>query len=132
MTSIRTAIIVILVILGLLILTVYLSIAKAVDYKLTTSTLTTSGLYNPNVYVVGEDINQGAYLICTGTKPFSYLVSEYDQEKLEQYIEDGVEYSGYPHYGGTIKFGCQTLKLYDGMVIEGFNNDYNHVNYYLL
>lgn len=102
------------------------------DYNLLTSKQTVSGLYNANVYVVGEDVEPGNYKICTGLAPINYQISNYSKQDVEIYKTEGVSYTQPVIRDGKLKrLDCELIQLNVGEVIEAENKDAGLVNYVL-
>ncbi len=124
-------------ILVFLIISGFLSIVigiyfQSFDLVATTSTQTTSGLWNPQVLVSSVDIPVGNTKICTGLNYVNVKVSEYDKNELEEYNENGIMYDQPIINEEKIKpLSCTTIEIQDNMVIEGTNNDWGIVNYYI-
>lgn len=102
------------------------------DYKMTTSVLTSSGLINDEMIVVGKDIEEGDYKICSGINYIDYSVKNYDKEEYSDYKENGLYYEEEVLYSNHLNsHSCEQISLQKGTVLEAFNNDWGKVDYYL-
>lgn len=105
---------------------------RSFDLIETTSSQTISGLWNPQVLVSSVDIPVGDTKICTGVNYVNVKVSEYDKNELVEYNENGIMYDQPIINEEKIKpLSCTTIEIQDNMVIEGTNNDWGNVNYYI-
>ncbi|WOO88812.1 hypothetical protein R2F61_08005 [Mollicutes bacterium LVI A0078] len=105
---------------------------RSFDLIATTSTQTISGLWNPQVLVSSVDIPVGATKICTGVNYVNVKVSEYDENELIEYSENGIMYNQPIINEEKIKpLSCTIIEIQDNMVLEGTNNDWGNVNYYI-
>ncbi len=128
---IRRTFIILLLVVGLTII-VIANYFRSFDLIATTSTQTISGLWNPQVLVSSVDIPVGATKICTGVNYVNVKVSEYDENKLVEYNENGIMYDQPIINEEKIKpLSCTTIEIQDNMVIEGINNDWGNVDYYI-
>lgn len=105
---------------------------RSFNVTASTSYQSISGLWKPKVFVSGYDIPIGTTKICTGLNYVNIKVSEYDEKKLEEYIQEGIKYDQPQVYSEEIKpFSCTSITLESNMVVEGFNHDWGAVKYYI-